>query len=114
MDRHQSNPLLSGCLDQSRFTHEIGVMAKTKICIYHRARRGGFHDPGRRVRFNLFHFEVFQIQVHVAQTHVPDAFSLCIRDLGRYDIRLLLACTRVELCISAESLYLRQGHDWYN
>ena len=42
------------------------------------------------------------------------AFSLCICDLGRYDIRLLLACTRVEQCISAESLYLRQGHDWYN
>ena len=42
------------------------------------------------------------------------AFSLCIRDLGRYDIRLFLACTHVERCISAESLYLRQGHDWRN
>jgi hypothetical protein len=56
---------------------------------------------------------MFQIQVHVTQTNVPDTFSLCIRNFGRYDIRLLLACTHVKQRISAESLYLRQGHDWH-
>ena len=67
------------------------------------------------MRFNLFHLEVFQVQVHVTQTHVPDAFSLRIRDLGRYDIRLFLACTDAKQCLSAERLDLGQSecrHKW--
>ena len=114
MNRHQSNPLLSRCVDQSCFTHEVGVMAKPKVCIDHRAGRRGFDNLWRRVRLYLLNLEVFQVQMHVTQTHVTNALSFGIRNFGRYDIRLFLARPHVEQCISTESLYLRQGHDWHS
>ena len=113
MDRHQSNPLFSRCLDQSCLTHEIGVMTKPKVCIDHRAGRRGFDNLRRRARFYLIDLEVFQVKMHVTQAHVLDTFSFRIRNFRRYDIRLLLACTHVKQCISAESLYLRQSHVWH-